>query len=99
MKKYQIFSKTDGVYLGIINQTLRVVEVPSGEERHKNALQYEIDQDRADDKLLVIPLGEHKKSKVVTLADIAPKKVGKKPKKRRTDPRVQTPLVSDFSAQ
>ena len=99
MKKYQVFSKTDGIYLGIINQTLRVIEVPSGEERHKNALQYEIDQDRTDDKLLVIPCGEHKKSKVVTLADIAPRKVRKKTKKRPTQPTLQGTPISDFSSQ
>jgi hypothetical protein len=98
-KKYQVFSKSIGGYLGLINQTLRVIEVPSGEERHKHALQCLIDQDRADEKLIVIPYGEHKKSKVVSLSDIAPRKVGKKTKKRRIDPKVQTPPVFDFSPQ
>ena len=98
MKKYQVFCKSGGIYLGVINQTLRVIEVPGSEERHKNDLQYLIDQDGADDKLLVIPCGEHKRNKVVTLADIAPRKVGEKTRKRRIDTRTKGAPFSDFSA-
>lgn len=40
--KYEVYIK--GKYVGVINQTLRVMEVPSGEECCKCALQYFIDQ-------------------------------------------------------
>lgn len=71
--RFHVYSLPDtgpGEYLGAINQTLRVVEVASGLERHKHALQYLIDQHPT--QLLIIPSGEHRKSKTTTLAKIAP---------------------------
>jgi len=79
--KYAIYSQSDngpGEYLGSINQTLRVVEVADGDERHINALQYLVDQHPA--RLLIMPVGEHKKNKATTLARIAPNPL---PAKRR----------------
>ena len=94
MKKYQVYSKPDGSYLGMINQTLRVVEVADDEERHVNALQWLINQN--SNQITIIPLGEHKKSEVVTLADIAPRKVPKKAKKRLMNTYLQGTPIFDF---
>ena len=77
MSKYHIFS--GGEYLGTINQTLRVTDVSSGLERHTNALQTLINQFPVG--LLIMPDGEHKKSMVTTLAEIAPTKVPSKVRK------------------
>jgi hypothetical protein len=77
--KYQLYAK--GEFIGTINHTLKVVTVPSGEEADKNCLQYLIDQH--PDNLLIVPEGEHKKSKCVSLSDIAPKIVPKRCKKAR----------------
>jgi hypothetical protein len=71
--KYEVYIK--GKYVGAINKTLRVMEVPSGEECCKCALQYFIDQHPQN--ITIIPAGEHKKSKALTLSDIAPTKVRK----------------------
>ena len=79
--KYEIYIK--GEYAGMINQTLRVLEVSGEQERCKCALQYFIDQHPQN--ITIIPAGEHKKSKVVSLADIAPRLVGRKCKKPRTN--------------
>ena len=71
--KYEIYIK--GEYAGMINQTLRVLEVSGEQERCKCALQYFIDQHPQN--ITIIPAGQHKKSKQVTLSDIAPRLVRK----------------------
>jgi len=66
-----------GSYLGTINNTLRLTDAPGGEERNLNALQYLIDQHirsgTIDDHVMAIPVGETKKSKIVTFKEICPK--------------------------
>ena len=86
--RYQVYIR--GEYAGMINQTLRVLEADT--ERLRNALQFLIDQHN-DDNLIIIPLGEHKKSKCVKLCDIAPRLVPRR-KKRVIDTKAKG---GDFS--
>jgi len=80
MARYDVYA--DGHYLCTINQTLRVMQSAFDCDRCMNAMQTLIDQHPAG--LLIMPDGEHKKSSAVSLADIAPRIVSKKAKKRPT---------------
>ena len=87
MARFDVYA--GGHYLCTINQTLRVLESAFDCERCMNAMQLLIDQHPAG--LLIMPDGEHKKSNAVSLADIAPRIVSKKVKKRATLPTLQGP--------
>ena len=71
MARFDVYAH--GHYLCTINQTLRVMKSAFDCERCMNAMQTLIDQHPVG--LLIMPVGEHKKSSAVSLADIAPKLV------------------------
>ena len=83
--RYDVFH--NGQYLCTINQTLRVLQSAFDCERCMNAMQTLINQHPTG--LLIMPDGEHKKSAAVSLADIAPRIVSKKGKKRLTHTNLQ----------
>ena len=86
-RKFDVYA--GGHYLCTINQTLRVLQSAFDCERCMNAMQLLIDQHPVG--LLIMPEGEHKKSSAVSLADIAPRIVPKKGKKRQSNTYLQTP--------
>jgi hypothetical protein len=85
MARFNVFAHSH--YLCTINQTLRVLESAFDCDFCINAMQLLIDQHPVG--LLIMPDGEHKKSSAVSLADIAPRIVSKKSKKRPTLPTLQ----------
>ena len=90
MARFDVYG--NGHYLCTINQTLRVMESAFDCERCMNAMQTLIDQHPVG--LLIMPEGEHKKSDAVSLADIAPRIVSKKAKKRPTHSNLQGSDIS-----
>lgn len=89
MARFNVYG--NGHYLCTINQTLRVLQSAFNCERCMAFMQTLIDQHPIG--LLIIPECEHKKSDAVSLADIAPRIISKKAKKRPTHPYLQG---SDF---
>lgn len=109
--RYQVFI-AGGMYLGTISHTLRVCEVAIGSydpEWTKRIFKVAINQN--PDGLLIIPEGEAKRSKVTSLAEIAPKlfptKRPKKALKGRSNTngrgshfsKISPPLIKDLQAE
>ena len=75
--KYQVFH--EDIYLGAISHTLRVIEVAIGSyDPEWTTRIFKVAITQNPDGLLIIPEGETKRSKVTSLADIAPKLIPKR---------------------